>query len=178
MLAVVLNADQGLFSSDFRAAERLAQTIVQVAGRAGRERAQGEVLIQTEYPDHPLLLSLLQGGYESFAEEALAERRAARWPPFARLAMLRASATDPQAALQFLASARAAAPADAHVRLLGPVSPAMARRADRYYAQLLAESAERSALHRFLEAWLTPIESLARSARVRFALDVDPLEIG
>jgi len=178
MLAVVLNADQGLFSSDFRAAERLAQTIVQVAGRAGRERAQGEVLIQTENPDHPLLLSLLQGGYESFAEEALAERRAARWPPFARLAMLRASATDPQAALEFLASARAAAPADAHVRLLGPVSPAMARRADRYYAQLLAESAERSALHRFLEAWLAPIESLARSARVRFALDVDPLEIG
>ncbi|HEX4051920.1 MAG TPA: primosomal protein N' [Steroidobacteraceae bacterium] len=178
MLAVVLNADQGLFSSDFRAAERLAQTIVQVAGRAGRERAQGEVLIQTEYPDHPLLLSLLQAGYEGFAEEALAERRAARWPPFARLAMLRASSTDPQAALAFLSAARAAAPADAHVRLLGPVSPPMARRADRYYAQLLAESTERGALHRFLEAWLTPVESLARTARVRFALDVDPLEIG
>jgi primosomal protein N' (replication factor Y) len=178
MLAVVLNADQGLFSSDFRAAERLAQTIVQVAGRAGRESEQGEVLIQTEYPDHPLLLSLLSGGYEAFAEEALAERRAARWPPFARLALLRASATDAQAAFEFLSAARAAAPADAHVRLLGPVSPPMARRADRYYAQLLAESADRSALHRFLDAWLTPIESLARTARVRFALDVDPLEIG
>ena len=178
MLAVVLNADQGLFSSDFRAAERLAQTIVQVAGRAGRESEQGEVLIQTEYPDHPLLLSLLSGGYEAFAEEALAERRAARWPPFARLALLRASSTDAQAALEFLSAARAAAPADALVRLLGPVSAPMARRADRYYAQLLAESADRSALHRFLQAWLAPVESLARSARVRFALDVDPLEIG
>ncbi len=91
-LAVVLNADQGLFSTDFRAAERLAQTIVQVAGRAGREHARGEVLIQTEYPDHPLLQSLLAGGYEGFAAEGLREREAARWPPFGRLALLRASA--------------------------------------------------------------------------------------
>jgi primosomal protein N' (replication factor Y) len=178
LLAVVLNADQGLFSSDFRAAERLAQTIVQVAGRAGREHTQGEVLIQTEYPEHPLLLSLLEGGYERFAEAALAERRAARWPPFARLALLRASSTDPPGALNFLATARAAAPSDPQVRLLGPVSSAMARRAGRYYAQLLAESTDRSALHRFLESWLAGVESLARAARVRFALDVDPLEIG
>ncbi len=91
MLVVVLNADQGLFSTDFRAAERLAQTIVQVAGRAGREREQGEVLIQTEYPEHPLLQSLLAGGYEGFAAAALIEREAARWPPFGRLALLRAS---------------------------------------------------------------------------------------
>lgn len=178
MLAVVLNADQGLFSSDFRAAERLAQTIVQVAGRAGREREQGEVLIQTEYPEHPLLQSLLSGGYEGFAAAALQERRAARWPPFARLALLRASATDAASAFSFLAAARAAAPSETQVRLLGPVSPAMARRAGRHYAQLLAESTDRAALHRFLDAWLIAVEPLARTARVRFALDVDPLEIG
>ncbi len=74
-LAVVLNADQGLFSTDFRAAERLAQTIVQVAGRAGREYGRGEVLIQTEYPDHPLLQSLLTGGYEGFAPARPARAR-------------------------------------------------------------------------------------------------------
>ncbi len=198
MLAVVLNADQGLFSSDFRAAERLAQTIVQVAGRAGRGRERGEVLIQTEYPEHPLLQSLLAGGYEGFARGALAERQAARWPPFTRLAVLRASTRSSEGALQFLAAARAAAePAAAgkpaakpatserssampppQVRLLGPVAAAMARRADRYHAQLLLESSERAALHRFIDAWLPAVQTLARARRVRYALDVDPLDIG
>ena len=117
-LVVVLNADAGLFSTDFRAAERLAQTIVQVAGRAGRERARGEVLIQTEYPEHPLLQSLLRDGYAGFAAAALAEREAARWPPFGHLALLRASTRSSNGALQFLAGARAAGgrAAGAHAR--------------------------------------------------------------
>jgi primosomal protein N' (replication factor Y) len=178
MLAVVLNADQGLFSTDYRAPERLAQTIVQVAGRAGRERDRGEVLIQTEYPEHPLLQSLLTEGYEGFAAAALAERQAARWPPFGRLALLRASSTRHESAVHFLRSARAQAPEDASVGVLGPVDAAMARRAGRYYAQLLLESSERGALHRFIDAWLPQVETLARAARVRYALDVDPLEIG
>ena len=91
-LVVVLNADQGLFSTDFRASERLAQTIVQVAGRAGRAERPGEVLIQTEYPEHPLLTLLLHGGYEAFAAGALQEREQSGWPPFARIALLRAEA--------------------------------------------------------------------------------------
>ena len=178
MLAVVLNADQGLFSTDFRAPERLAQTIVQVAGRAGREREQGEVLIQTEYPEHPLLQNLLAGGYEGFATSALAERRAARWPPFVRLALLRASSSSSDGALRFLLAARARAPADVPVQLLGPVPAALARRAGRHYAQLLLESTERGALHRFIAAWLPQVDALARSGGVRYALDVDPLDIG
>ncbi len=176
-LVVVLNADQGLFSTDFRAAERLAQTIVQVAGRAGRERHQGEVLIQTEYPEHPLLQSLLSGGYEGFAATAMLEREAARWPPFGRLAVLRASTRSSGGALEFLAAARQLAPATRAVRLLGPVAAAMARRADRHHAQLLIESAERGPLHRFIDAWLPQVESLARAQRVRYALDVDPIDI-
>jgi primosomal protein N' (replication factor Y) (superfamily II helicase) len=176
-LAVVLNADQGLFSTDFRAAERLAQTIVQVAGRAGRERSRGEVLIQTEYPDHPLLQSLLSGGYEGFAATALAERAAAQWPPFSRLALLRASALTQAAALEFLRAARALAPPDCGVRVLGPVDAAMSRRAGRYYAQLLLESRERASLHRLLDQWLPLVAALPASRRVRFALDVDPLDI-
>jgi primosomal protein N' (replication factor Y) len=176
-LVVVLNADQGLFSTDFRAAERLAQTIVQVAGRAGRERTRGEVLIQTQYPEHPLLQSLLAGGYEGFAATALIERRCAHWPPFGRLAVLRASTRASDGALEFLAAARKLSPASRDVQLLGPVAASMARRADRYHAQLLIESAERGPLHRFIDDWLPQVERLARARRVRYALDVDPIDI-
>lgn len=175
-LVVVLNADQGLFSTDFRAAERLAQTIVQVAGRAGRGDRRGEVLIQTEYPEHPLLRGLLEGGYEAFASAALAERESAAWPPFARLAALRASALQADWATDFLAAARRAAP-KANVRLLGPAPAAMAKRAGRFHAQLLIESGDRAALHRFLDRWVPAVEALPEVRRVRWALDVDPLEL-
>jgi primosomal protein N' (replication factor Y) len=176
-LVVVLNADQGLFSTDFRAAERLAQTIVQVAGRAGRGERAGEVLIQTEYPEHPLLTSLLAAGYDGFARTALAERRSAAWPPFSRLAALRASGTQAEAAVDFLAAARRCAVPPAGLRLLGPAPAAMARRAGRHHAQLLVESVERGALHRFLDSWLLAVEALPEARRVRWALDVDPLEL-
>jgi primosomal protein N' (replication factor Y) (superfamily II helicase) len=176
-LVVVLNADQGLFSTDFRAPERLAQTIVQVAGRAGRATRAGEVLIQTEFPDHPLLLSLLKEGYDGFARSALAERDQARWPPFSRLAAVRDSATSAQAAIAFLTDARAVARPPPQVRLLGPVPAAMARRAGRHHAQLLVESSDRGALHRFLDAWLPLLEPLPTARRVRWALDVDPIEL-
>jgi primosomal protein N' (replication factor Y) (superfamily II helicase) len=184
-LVVVLNADRGFFSSDFRAPERLAQTIVQVAGRAGRGEKAGEVLIQTEFPDHPLLLSLLSGGYEGFARAALTERRQASWPPFSRLAAVRDSARTAEAALAFLREARESAEAlraggdrwARSVRLLGPAPAAMARRAARHHAQLLVESVERAALHRFLDAWLPVLESLPSVRRVRWALDVDPIDI-
>ena len=176
-LVVVLNADQGLFSTDFRAAERLAQTIVQVAGRAGRSDRPGEVLIQTEYPEHPLLRSLLTAGYDGFAETALRERREAAWPPFMRLAALRASGTAPEAASEFLAAARRLARLPANLRVLGPAPAAMARRAGRHHAQLLVESVDRGALHRFLDAWLPEVEALPEARKVRWALDVDPLEL-
>jgi primosomal protein N' (replication factor Y) (superfamily II helicase) len=184
-LVVVLNADQGFFSTDFRAPERLAQTIVQVAGRAGRGEKPGEVLIQTEFPDHPLLLSLLAEGYDGFARAALLERSQAAWPPFSRLAAVRDSAPTAEAALAFLTAARAAADAllgrasggARLVRLLGPAPAAMARRAGRHHAQLLLESADRASLHRFLDAWLPALPALRSARRVRWALDVDPIEI-
>ena len=176
-LVVVLNADQGLFSADFRASERLAQTIIQVAGRAGRAQRQGEVLIQTEFPEHPLLKSLITEGYEGFARVALAERAQARWPPYQRLAALRASATSLQATLDFLGAARNEAPPSRAVRMLGPVPAAMAKRAGRHRAQLLIESADRGALHQFLDAWLGIVAALPGAKRVHWALDVDPIEL-
>jgi primosomal protein N' (replication factor Y) (superfamily II helicase) len=178
-LVVVLNADQGLFGTDFRASERLAQSIVQVAGRAGRASRPGEVLIQSACPEHPLLTRLLAAGYDGFAEVALAERAAAAWPPFSRLAVLRAEASSRDAALAFLASARDAAAADERgpVRLLGPAPAAMERRATRYRAQLLLESASRGPLQRLLALWLPPGAQLPQARRVRWAIDVDPLEV-
>ena len=177
-LVVVLNADQGLFSTDFRAPERLAQTIVQVAGRAGRGARAGEVLIQTEFPEHPLLQNLLAAGYDGFAHVALEERSQAAWPPFSRLAALRDSATTREAALDFLTAARALVPRPPRgVRLLGPVPAAMAKRAGRYHAQLLIESPKRGRLHAFLDAWLPQVEELRSARAVRWSLDVDPLEL-
>jgi primosomal protein N' (replication factor Y) len=111
----------------------------------------------------------------------MSERAAARWPPFGRLAALRASSPQPQGALAFLTAVRAqmpdTSPGSAAVRVLGPVPAAMERRAARYYAQLLIESAERASLHRFIQESLPEIERLARTHRVRYALDVDPLEV-
>jgi primosomal protein N' (replication factor Y) len=177
-LVVVLNADQGLFSTDFRAPERLAQTIVQVAGRAGRGTRPGEVLIQTEFPGHPLLLSLLHEGYEGFARAALEERAQSSWPPFSRLAAVRDSAKTAEGALEFLTEARKLAGTPTRgLRLLGPVPAAMSKRAGRYHAQLLIESRERSTLHHFLESWLPAVEQLQSARRVRWALDVDPIEL-
>ncbi len=176
-LVVVLNADQGLFSTDFRAPERLAQTLVQVAGRAGRGTRPGEVLVQTEFPDHPLLRSLLSEGYDGFARAALDERSQASWPPFSRLTAVRTSATTAAAAIEFLTDARKLAQPPRNVKLLGPVPAAMSKRAGRYHAQLLVESTERGALHRFLDAWLPTIATLPSARRVRWALDVDPIEL-
>lgn len=177
-LVVVLNADQGLFSTDFRAPERLAQTIVQVAGRAGRGTRPGEVLIQTEFPGHPLLLSLLSEGYDGFAKTALAEREQSSWPPFSRLAAVRDSAKTAENALAFLTEARKLAGAPPRgLRLLGPVPAAMSKRAGRYHAQLLIEGTDRSSLHHFLDSWLPAVEQLQSARRVRWALDVDPIEL-
>jgi len=176
-LVVVLNADQGLFSTDFRAPERLAQTLIQVAGRAGRGDKPGEVLIQTEFPEHPLLGKLLSDGYDGFAAAALDERSQADWPPFSRLAAIRDSAPTAEAALDFLKDARALVQPPRNVLMRGPVPAAMAKRAGRYHAQLLLESSDRGALHRFIDTWLPQIEQLKSARRVRWALDVDPIEL-
>jgi primosomal protein N' (replication factor Y) len=177
-LVVVLDADQGLFGTDFRAAERLAQNIVQVAGRAGRAERSGEVMIQTEFPEHPLLMSLLQGGYSGFAAKALQERELAHWPPFARLALVRAEAAAMAHAMNFLDRARECATGHgAQVRILGPVTAPMARRAGRYRAQLLLHAPSHAPLQKLMPAWLAQLEALPEAKKVRWTLDIDPLEL-
>ena len=178
-LVVVLAADQGLFGSDFRASERLAQQIVQVAGRAGRGDRPGEVLIQTAYPEHPLLKCLITEGYEGFAALALEERRAAGWPPYSHLALLRADSPQRAEAFGFLHAAETVVPAarDRKVRVLGPAPAAMARRAGRHRAQLLVESPLRGALQAFLADWVEELLKLRVPRSLRWSLDVDPAEV-
>ncbi len=178
-LVGIIDADQGLFGTDFRASEKLAQTFVQVCGRAGRGERPGEVYLQTHFPDHPLLQLLVREGYERFAEAALAERQAAGWPPYSYLALLRAEATAREPALDFLTRAREVGEAlGAHgVRLLGPAPAPMARRAGHHRAQLLVETATRPRLQRFLAAWRAELDALPGASRTRWSLDVDPAEL-
>ena len=178
-LVGVLNADQGLFGSDFRSDERLAQTILQVSGRAGRRDRPGEVLLQTSFPDHPLLTRLIGGGYEAFAERALEDRAEAGWPPYAYLALLRAEAAGRAAPAAFLAAcARLAGEAlPPAVRILGPAPSPMERRQGRYRAQLLLQCPERRILHRSLPGLVARAEALPEARRVRWSLDVDPAEL-
>jgi primosomal protein N' (replication factor Y) len=178
-LVGVLNADGGLFSADFRAPERMAQLITQVAGRAGRANRPGEVYIQTHQPQHPLLNQLIRSGYRGFAEAALAERREAAYPPYGHMAVLRAEAVQPAAAMKFLDEAaglvRDVLPEN--IELWGPVPAPMERRAGRTRAQLLLQCRARQPLHALLRDWVTQLNALPSARRARWSLDVDPQDL-
>ncbi len=182
-LVAILNADGGLFSADFRASERMAQLIIQVAGRAGRAEVPGRVIIQSHVADHPLLIQLTEEGYFAFAEQALNERRAVQLPPYTHMALLRAEALNPQHADDFLRDAASlleqlAEPLQAQeVECLGPVAAPMERRGGRYRAQLLFIASQRGPLHRLLHALCFNLEQLPSSRQVRWSLDVDPVDL-
>lgn len=175
-LAAIVDVDHGLFGADFRAAERMAQLIVQVAGRAGRADRPGHVVLQTHNPDHPLLRRLIGGGYAAFAAAALAERRAADLPPFTSLAMLRAEAPSAEPAMDFLAAARALIGAPTGIAVFGPLPALMARRGGRQRAQLLLQAEQRPALQQLLHVWSPQLPALKSARKVRWSLDVDPME--
>ena len=178
-LVGIVNADQGLFGTDFRSAERMAQSIVQVAGRAGRESRPGEVLIQTAFPEHAFWSTLIEGGYQKVSAEALAERELTRWPPFTRLVLIRAAAHRHEDAFGFLEMARQriAGKAGDSLRILGPVDAPMARRAGRYRTQLLLQSNDRQTLHSLLRELRPSLEEEPAARKVRWSIDVDPIEL-
>jgi len=178
-LVGIINADQGLFGTDFRSAERLAQSIVQVAGRAGRESRQGEVLIQTAFPENPFWQSLIEGGYPRIADESLTEREESRWPPFTRLALLRSAAHRQDDALSFLQRAAELVTLEQsdYLRVLGPVNAPMAKKAGRYRAQLLIQSSDRKTLHARLAMLRPALEAEPSARKVRWSIDVDPIEL-
>ena len=177
-LVAVVGIDEGLFSADFRAGEKLAQLLIQVAGRAGRADKPGTVWLQTHHPQHPLLQTLIQGGYHAFADGELAQREAAGFPPFAHLALLRAEAQHADPPQQFLEIAKAVlADAGYAIDLHGPLPAPMPRRAGYVRAQLLVSAAHRRDLHAALDAALPTIRELPEARKLRWSLDVDPLDL-
>lgn len=178
-LVAILDVDSGLFSIDFHAAEKLAQMIVQVAGRAGREEKPGKVIMQTRQPEHPLLTTLIRKGYRSFAITALAERKEALLPPFSYQALLRVQAGDVDTPQLFFQAVTALLQEHnkGHTQVLGPVSAPMARRAGLYRYQLLFQNTRRQELHVLLDALIPEIAKLKQAKKVRWSLDVDPVDL-
>ncbi len=178
-LVCVLGADNALYSADFRATERLAALLMQVAGRAGRAGLPGEVVVQTDFPDHPVYAALAAHDYARYADALLAERRAAQLPPYAHAALLAAEAHHRADVDAFMRRAHeiAARIAGAAVTVYAPVPALLARRAGYERAQLVVQSRERPPLQRFLGAWREALAEV-RDTRVRWALDVDPAGFG
>ncbi|WP_460918426.1 primosomal protein N' [Pseudoxanthomonas sangjuensis] len=180
-LVVVVGVDEGLFSADFRAGEKLAQQLIQVAGRAGRASKPGEVWLQTHHPGHPLLNTLIAGGYHAFADGELAQREAAGFPPFAHLALLRAEAQHVEAVHCFLQAARSTiAPQPSNgsdLELHGPMPAPMPRRAGFQRMQLLLSSPNRRALHGTLDRAVLQLYELPEARKVRWSLDIDPVDL-
>jgi primosomal protein N' (replication factor Y) len=178
-LVGILNIDQGLFSVDFHALEKAAQLIVQVAGRAGREEKPGTVMLQTHYPDHPLLQILLTAGYPEFARQAMMEREQANLPPYSFMALLRAESVDAGQPMAFLKEAKDVVLNYGlnGVELWGPLPSPMEKRAGRYRAQLFVQSSERAALHRLLTPWIEALEQSRLGRKVRWSIDVDPVDV-
>lgn len=177
-LVGVLGADSALYSADWRAPERLFAQLMQVAGRAGRAELKGEVVIQTQYPEHPLFSSLVAHDYAGFAAGQLKEREQAGFPPYAFQAVLRAEAPQMADAIAFLKAAAGLPVIGDHeqVMLYDPVPMRMARLASLERGQLLAESMSRPALQAFLPQWREAIEGIKAPAKLRWHLEVDPLE--
>jgi primosomal protein N' (replication factor Y) len=176
-LVAVVGIDEGLFSADFRASEKLAQLLIQVAGRAGRAERNGEVWLQTHHPGHPLLQTLIEGGYHAFADAELAQREAAGFPPFAHLALLRAEAQHAELPMTFLQAARALLADATALQLHGPLPAPMPRRAGMQRAQLLLSAEERRGLHAALDALVPALHALPEARKVRWSLDVDPVDL-
>jgi len=184
-LVGVLNADAMLFAQDFRAPERLFAQLMQVAGRAGRHGGGGDVLIQTGYPEQAVYRALCRHDYAGFARDALEERETTGMPPFSFQALLTAQAGELAQALAFLQAARALPDGEyaAHfptaqaVTRYDPVPLRVVRVANVERAQLLVESVSRPALQHFLSAWVPLLPHALPGTRVRWQLEVDPLEI-
>lgn len=185
-LVAIIDADYGLFSSDFRGPERLGQLITQVAGRAGRASKPGRVMIQSHHADHPLLEELSQNGYPDFAQRLLDERRLTGMPPYRHLALVRTEATRPELADQLLREARRCLEnetRDLHdttrpeLTLLGPLPAPMERRAGRYRFQLSVIDSQRHRLHRLMRLLCLHLEVHPLGRKVRWSVDIDPADM-
>jgi len=175
-LVGILDIDQSLFSTDFRAPERLAQLIIQVSGRSGRGKQKGKVLLQTSQPKHPLLVTLLSQGYLSFANDLLAQRQLWKFPPYSYQALIRAESLEPDQALKFLTQVHSYFSDINGLTLMGPMPSLMERRAKWYRAQLLLVAQQRAVLHGAIDQQLHRISKIRKKGKLRWVVDVDPLD--
>lgn len=179
-LVGLIDVDGALFSADFRAAERFAQLYTQVSGRAGRAGKQGEVLLQTHHPEHPLLQTLLHQGYDAFAKQAIEERKSVFLPPFTFHALFRAEDHDNQQASQFLQQLKEqlenVRASDSSLWILGPVPALQAKRGGRFRWQLLIQHPSRGRLQQILHALRLQITAMPQAKKVKWTLDIDPIE--
>lgn len=180
-LVALLDVDGSLYSSDFRASERLAQLFIQVAGRAGRASKQGEVVLQTHHPEHSLLQALLTKSYRHFAETALQERKLAQLPPYSFLTLFKAEANDSQRVEEFLRQVRHTLEAhplfDDCCQVLGPTPAPLAKRAGKYRWQLLLQTQSRSVMQKLLTSARPVIQMLPNAKKVRLSLDIEPQDL-
>lgn len=174
-LVAVLDVDGALFSFDFRAAEHMAQLLVQVAGRAGRESKPGKVLIQTNFPEHPLLQDLVNNGYPHFAKYALTERKQALLPPFSYQALFRAEANYPSYPEKFL-RALTETSFDG-CQFAGPVPAAMEKKAGKYRYHLIIQAKSRKQLHFAIHQLIHTTSQNEWQKKVRWSVDIDPLDL-
>ena len=178
-LVLVVNADQGLHSIDFRAPEQLVQQLIQVAGRAGRGEQKGRVLIQSFFPDHPYLQAVKQHNYRLFAKQELAQRALAGFPPYSYMALWRARSADAEFVMQFLQSVARQGQQNQpeNCFCFDPVQSPMFRRGGAYHAQLLVSAAKRSDLHSWLAVWIDKVAADRASKQLHWSIDIDPVSL-
>lgn len=179
-LVIILNADAGLFSSDFRGLERTGQLIMQVSGRAGRGNKEGQVVIQTYNPQHTILQTLITNNYTQLLETLLTERKALKLPPFEHLAMVRAESANSKDCERLLQAARHLIELytpSSDFQILGPIPAPMERKQGRFRWQLLSKSSQRSTLHKTINILLQYLENKKIPRHIRWSIDVDPQDM-
>jgi primosomal protein N' (replication factor Y) len=184
-LVSIVDVDGGFLSVDFRAPERMAQLIMQVAGRAGRGSKAGQVLIQTRYPENPLLLTLIRHGYQAFATQMLAERRSAQLPPYRHAVLIRAESASTAKTEAFLNAAITSLRESIKERALpnhaleiwGPIPAPMEKRAGVFRGHVLIQSGDRRLLHQLIDPWWPALWHAPERRSVRASLDIDPMEL-
>ncbi len=176
-LVGIIESDQGLFGADFRTAERLSQLILQVSGRAGRAESRGKVLIQTHHPDNPIMQLIVKQDYQLISENLLSERQVTQFPPYSYLAILRAEATETNAAMDYLLDVAGKTTKTEGCSLLGPMPAPMEKRAGRYRAQLIINAMQREHLHFWITQNFSQITHSKLVRKVRWSIDIDPQEV-
>ena len=178
-MVAIINADQGMFGCDFRSSERFAQTFIQVSGRAGRRKIVGEVFLQTHNPKNPLLNTIISQDYNAFFSEAVLERKVPLWPPYSHLAVLHAQSTQKNYVFNFLKAIEAKGNNinSGNTMLLGPVPSPIEKKAGKFRGQLLLLNTNRKELHQFLDEFCFVIKNSNKTRKVKWSLDVDPIDL-